>query len=339
MRPRRIGGSVADWLPACDAAMAADNQGAREFFEANFTPLAISVGGEREGQFTGYYEPVYEGSLESSPEYPVPLYSRPPDLVTADLGLFRADLDGRRIAGRIARNGDGGQLRPFESRAEIEGGALSGQGLELLWLKDPVDAFFLHIQGSGRVRLADGSLVKVGYAGPNGHPNTMIGRILVERGEVALEDMSMQAIREWIDTHPAEGAELMRKNASFIFFRRLQGDNPVGSLGTELTPRRSLAVDRSHLPLGAPYWVETSRPQQAAGLVVFNRLMIGEDTGGAIRGAVRGDIFWGRGEEAEFIAGHMANPGRMYILLPNALANDLANALANDLAKVLTANK
>ncbi len=321
-------GAVGDWQALCDLAAgitAGDNAAARTYFETHFVPMAVLAAGGSQGLFTGYYEPVIEGSLVADPAYPVPLYKRPPELVTVDLGLFRDGLNGTRIAGRVS----GGRLTPFEDRAEIEAGALGDRGLELLWLKDPVDAFNLHIQGSGRVRLAGGKELRVGYAGPNGHPYTSLGRLLVQRGEMVLEDVSAPAIWRWLRAHPAAGAKLMQENRSFVFFRLLedgpgsQNKGPIGAQGIALTPGRSLALDRALLPLGVPYWLEASHPDPADPVgepLPLARLLIAQDTGGAIRGAVRGDVFWGRGEEAGVIAGHMANRGRIFILLPRSLA-------------------
>ncbi len=330
--PGALAGQVSDWLPLCDLAAAiapGDSQAARQYFEAHFRPLAILADGQPRGLFTGYYEPLIEGSLTADAAYPVPLYKRPPELVTVDLGLFRAGLKGRRIAGRVS----GGRLTPIESRAEIEAGALAHRGLELLWLQDPVDAFNLHIQGSGRVRLAGGEERRVGYAGPNGHPYTSLGKLLVKRGLMAQEDVSAPAIWRWLRANPVAGARLMQENASFVFFRFLddatgstpggENDGPIGAAGVALTPGRSLALDRSLLPLGAPYWLAASHPDPAdpaAAALPLQRLLIAQDTGGAIRGAVRGDVFWGRGNKAETIAGHMANWGRLYLLLPKNLA-------------------
>lgn len=325
VKPRRVGGRVSDWLSVCVRAATTEatkgSESAREFFEDAFTPLAILARGSDIGKFTGYFEPIIEGSRDPDPAYPVPAYRRPDELVTVDLGLFRNDLGGRRIAGRVS----GGRLQPFESRSEIEAGALAGRGLEIMWLKDPTDLFFLQIQGSGRVRLADGSLIGLGYDGPNGHPYVAIGRLLIERGEIAAEDMSMQAIRRWIVENPAKGVALMKENSSYIFFRFLKRGGAEGALGTVLTPGRSLAVDRSRLPLGAPYWLEASHPDPVDPAVAekdisLARLMVAEDVGGAIKGAIRGDVFWGHGNEAEAIAGAMNNEGRYYLLLPNALA-------------------
>ncbi len=304
----------AHWQTACDAALAVppgDNATARAFFERTFRPYAVSNNGERDGLFTGYYEAELSGAVAADSRYSVPLYRRPDDLVLVSLGQFRADLKGRRIAGRVVD----GKLVPFDDRTAIDGGSLGGKGLELAWVDDPVDAFFLHIQGSGRVRMADGSILRVGYDGHNGHPYFAIGRELIRRGAMTKETVSMQAIRRWLADNPAEARTVMAMNASYIFFRPLAGDGPIGALGVALTPERSLAIDKTHLPLGAPLWLETSLPSPGK-TPAFRQLMIAQDTGGAIRGPVRGDVFFGFGKTAADIAGRMKQPGRYWILLP-----------------------
>jgi membrane-bound lytic murein transglycosylase A len=345
-------GSVADWRPACAAAAEVrrgDDAAARAFFERSFQPLAASDGDDREGFFTGYFEPTLHGSRRRSDVYRVPLYRRPPELVSVDLGEFRDDLAGRRIAGRLR----GDRLVPYPERGAIDAGALAGRGLELVWVDDAVDAFFLHVQGSGVVRLAEGGEMRVGYAAQNGHPYRSIGRELVDRGEMALEDVSLQSIRRWLLTHANEAAELMAANPSFVFFRELDGSGPVGSQGVVLTPGRSLAVDTAFHALGVPVWLDGWRPSAealaaaaqnpaavpattpggepataaedapfapAATDVPLRRLLVAQDTGGAIRGPLRGDVFWGPGEEAEIVAGSMRHPGRLWLLLPRELA-------------------
>lgn len=310
-----VGGRAGDWRSVCRRArqVGGDPEAVRAFFEAAWVPFAVGNRGESEGLFTGYYEPTLHGSRRRSDRYSVPLYTRPSELVSVDLGRFREDLEGRRIAGRL----DGSRVVPFSDRSEIRRGALGGRGLELVWVDDPVDAFFLEIQGSGRVEMDDGSVLRLGYADQNGHPYFAIGRELIERGEIPREEMSMQAIRRWLEAHPEEADEVMEKNASYVFFRELSGEGPLGAQGVALVPGRSLAVDRSFHPLGAPMFVEATRPAPGeAEPVPFERLMIAQDTGGAIRGPVRGDVFWGPGDEAREIAGAMQNRGRLWILLP-----------------------
>ena len=211
----------------------------------------------------------------------------------------------------------------FADGVAIDRGALNGRGLELLWVDDAVDRFFLEIQGSGQVRLPDGGMVRVGYADQNGRPYRAIGKDLIEIGAVPREQMSMQAIRAWLEANPAEAPAMMARNPSVVFFSELKNlaaaDGPLGAQGVPLTPGRSLAVDRKFLPLGAPVWLDTTAPAPG-GERPLRRLVIAQDTGGAIRGPVRGDLFWGAGPEAERLAGHMKSPGRLYLLLPRSLS-------------------
>ena len=306
-------GDVAVWREICKQARtvaANDHQGARRFFERNFYPAAVTGNDGPTGLITGYYEPELRGARQRSGPFNVPLHVRPPDLVTVSLGRFRDDLKGKQIAGRVVR----GRLVPYPDRAGIERGALKNRKLELVWVDSAADAFFLHIQGSGRIRLPDGSIMRVGYAGTNGHPYTAIGRELIARGAVPREKISMQAIRGWLAANPADGARLMRTNKSYVFFRELTGDGPLGAQGVVLTPERSLAVDRRLLPLGLPVWLDTAEPDGTP----FRRLMVAQDTGGAIRGAVRADVFWGPGARAADRAGKMKSPGRYWFLIPRA---------------------
>lgn len=310
-------GTVSDWRAVCaeaDAALAAGGSSARGFFERWFTPNLAGNNGEPGGLFTGYFEPELSGARRPTARYTVPLYRSPDDLVAVNLGLFRESLKGMRIAGRV----EDGQLRPYEDRGEIDAGALSGRGLELLWVDDPVDAFFLHIQGSGRVVLDDGSAVRVAFAGTNGHVYVAIGRELVARGGLRRDEVTMQSIRAWLKAHPGEAANVMAANPSFIFFRELEGDGPVGAQGVRLTAERSLAVDRRFIALGVPVWVDTVDPLEPD--ESWRRLMVAQDTGGAIRGPVRGDVFWGTGREAGERAGRMKSKGRYYLLLPKVAA-------------------
>lgn len=307
-------GTVADWAAPCAAAVALDDKNAtavRAFFENWFTPWKAGNNGESEGLFTGYYEAELNGSRQKEGPYRTPLLRRPADLVMVDLGLFRPVWRGERIAGRVVN----GRLKPYESRAEIEKGALARQHLAFLWVDDPVDAFFLQIQGSGRVRLPDGSMVQVGYDGQNGQPYVPIGRLLVERGALTKDQVSMQAIRAWIKANPAAGEALMAENPSYVFFREMSGDGPIGAEGAVLTPGRSLAVDRSFVPLGLPIFIVAGDGPDR-----LERLMVAQDTGGAIRGPVRGDVFWGFGPEAAARAGAMKIRGEYYLLLPKNLS-------------------
>ncbi|MDX1999171.1 MAG: MltA domain-containing protein [Thermoanaerobaculia bacterium] len=292
------------------------NSAARTFFETEFQPHAASDGVNQEAFFTGYYEPSLRGSRQRGGAYQTPLLMRPKDLIDVDLGAFRDEWKGKRIGGRLA----GHRLEPYPDRGAIERGALAGRRLELLWVDDPVDAFFLHIQGSGRVVMADGSVVRVGYGGQNGRPYVAIGKVLIERGEFTKETVSMQTIRQWLVDHPGEAAALLDENPSYVFFRKLDGPGPLGTQGVPLTPGRSLAVDRQFVALGTPIYLDTLAPSAQTGAPdqPLQRLVIAQDTGGAITGPLRGDVFWGPTEEAAEIAGRMKHRGRMWVLVPKA---------------------
>ena len=315
-------GTAGDWQAACAAAErvpAGNDAAVRSYFETWFLPLAARAeGGEGGGLFTGYYEPLLQGSREKTERYRFPLYARPPELVSVDLGTFREDLKGRRLAGRV----EDGKLVPYAGREEIEQGELAGRDLELVWVDDPVDAFFLQIQGSGRVRLPDGGEMRVGYAGENGHPYFAIGRELVTRGALRKEEVSMQSIRRWLEENPEEAPGVLATNASYVFFQEIKGEGPLGAEGLPITPGRSLAVDRKHWPMGVPLWLDTQAPAAQEGQPdrPLRRLMIAQDTGGAIRGPIRGDVFWGAGDEAAEIAGRMKHPGRLWVLVPKEIA-------------------
>lgn len=313
-------GTAGDWKGACAAAAAlppGDRAAARAFFEARFRPWAARNNRNPLGLFTGYYEPLLHGSRKRSERFDVPLYARPSDLVMVDLGRFRDELKGQRIAGRVEE----GSLLPYPDRREIDAGAIGGRKLEIVWVDDPVAAFFLHIQGSGRVRLAEGGELRLGYAAQNGHPYTAIGKDLIARGALTAQEVSLQTIRDWLKAHPREAREVMEKNASYVFFQVLEGEGPLGAEGVPLTPGRSLAVDRSYLPLGVPVWLVGGMPSPTDGEPdrKLRRLLVAQDTGGAIRGPVRGDVFWGFGSEAEAVAGRMKHRGRIWLLLPKTV--------------------
>jgi membrane-bound lytic murein transglycosylase A len=295
------------------------DEASRTFFENNFTPYRLRVGWNNKGQLTGYYEPLLEASLTPHPDYPVPLHGNPGDQITVDLGKFRENLEGTTFVGRL----EGRKVIPYYTREEILGGALEGLGLEIIWVRDPFSAYSIQIQGSGRARLPDGTFIGIGYAGKNGHAYTSIGRVLVEAGIMELEDVSLQSIRAWIEQNPGKLNTLLNKNASYVFFRLLEeGAGPFGSTGAELTTERSIAVDPKYIPLGLPVWISGSAPDPSdptGDPAHFRRLFIAQDTGGAIKGELRADIFYGFGEEAELIAGHMNNQGIFTLLLPNGI--------------------
>ncbi len=312
-----IGGVVADWRGACRAGAdvsSADDEAARAFFERHFASFRVLDKGSADGLFTGYYEPLLSGARQRGGRYIVPIYGRPIDLVSVDLGDFRLDFEGRRIAGRI----EGDALRPYPSRAEIERGALDDRAAVIAWVDDPVDAFFLHVQGSGRIGLENGDEIRVGYAAANGHEYRSIGGILIARGAMDREAVSLPSIRAWLAAHPDESRALMEENESFIFFRELEGEGVIGAQGVALTPGRSIAVDRRFIPLGAPVWLDIMAPSAEPGAEdrPVRRLAIAQDTGAAITGPIRGDVFWGFGAEAEAVAGRMKHRGQLYLLLP-----------------------
>ncbi len=320
-----LAGRNADWQSICRTAVALSEEGAvpaadeaRGFFETWFQPYRVTGDGSTEGLFTGYYEPLLTGSLEPS-EHGVPLRRAPGDIVSVDLSSFAADLEGRRVRGRV----EGDRLVPYFDRDAIERGALDGRSLELLWVDDPIRKFFLQIQGSGLVQLPDGRLLRVGYADQNGRAYRPIGRDLVEMGELSREEVSLQTIDAWLRAHPDRADEIMDKNPSYVFFTLLGEadalEGPLGAQGVPLLAGRSLAVDRRYIPYGAPVWLETNAPFPDGDRPI-RRLMVAQDTGGAIKGGVRGDVFWGSGDLAEFVAGHMNSRGSYYVLLPKAAA-------------------
>jgi len=288
---------------------------ARAFFEAHYTPHRI-LGAKQPGLITGYYEPEVEGARERGPGFQVPVYGRPADLVALTPDEMRARFNDRLTAMR--ETGDG--LVPYFTREEIDRGALAGRGLEILYLADPVELFFMQVQGSGRVRLPDGTTLRLGYAGKNGYPYTSIGKLLLERGEGKANGMSMQVLKDWLWADAPRGQRLMWENRSYVFFRELDGreaqDGPIGAAGVALTPGRSLAVDASYHALGLPIFVEAETLVGSDG-APFRKLMIAQDVGSAIRGPERGDIFWGSGEAAGAIAGSTLAPARFIVLLPN----------------------
>jgi len=310
-------GTVADWVAPCRALAAVpagSDPAARAFLEEWFRPFLAGNHGDAEGLFTGYYEAELRGSRTRKGDYQTPLRRRPSDLVMVDLGEFRDGMKGERIAGRVVD----GRLRPYEDRKAIEAGALKEPGLDLVWVDDPVDAFFLQIQGSGRVTLDDGSVMRVGYDGQNGHPYFAIGRELVARGALTKDEVSMQSIRAWLDANPDQAKGVLHMNPSYVFFRVLDGEGPIGAQSVPLTPGRSLAVDPRFVAYGTPLWLDAEDPLDARARV--RRLMVAQDTGGAIRGPVRGDVFWGHGEEAELRAGKMKSKGRYWLLIPRTAA-------------------
>jgi membrane-bound lytic murein transglycosylase A len=290
---RPLAGQVADWRPACAAAVgvpAGDDAAASEFLSGYFQPFKAIDSAAPDGLFTSYYETELEASRVRTPQFTAPLYRAPAAPVSF-------------------------------SRAEIDNGALAGKGLELLWLKDPVDVFMLQIQGSSLIKLTDGTVTRVGYAGNNGRDFVPVARLMIQDGVIRKDQASMQTVRDWLRAHPAEAKAWMQKNPRYIFFRELDTSKglpagPSGALGVTLTPTRSMAIDPDFLPLGVPVWLDTKAPDGRP----LQRLMVAQDVGSAIKGPIRGDLYWGTGETALEFAGRMKNRGQYYVLLPKTVA-------------------
>ncbi|WP_343726257.1 murein transglycosylase A [Herbaspirillum huttiense] len=306
----------ATWKEACTIARsvnANDERAIRTFFETFLEPnQVIAPDGATDGLITGYYEPLLHGARKKGGPYQTPLYKVPDDMVTIDLASVYPELKGMRLRGKVV----GKKVVPYATRADIESANFSGK--ELLWVDDPVESFFLQVQGSGRVQLSDtGETVRVAYADQNGHPYKSIGKYLVEKGELTLEQASAQGIKAWIAGHPTRMQELFNVNPSYVFFKEEKLPDPKvgpkGSLGVPLTPQRSVAIDATQLPQGAPVFLSTTQPNSD---IPLQRLVMAQDTGGAIRGAIRVDYFFGFGTEAAENAGRMKQRGSIWVLLP-----------------------
>jgi membrane-bound lytic murein transglycosylase A len=310
--------SKPEWQPVCWAASelrSHDPATVRTFFESQFRPWTVrNADGSEDGLVTGYYEPLLHGSRTRTEKYRYPLYGVPDDLIAVEIGDLFPELKGQRVRGRV----EGRRLVPYYTRGEIDSGRAGFDGRELFWLDDPVELFFLHVQGSGRLQLDSGETVRVGYAEHNGHPYRSIGKRLIERGELAPQKASMQGIQGWAKENPEKLPALLAENPAYVFFRERPdtASGPIGTLGVALTARRSIAVDNRAVPLGAPVYLATTWPASSEPL---NRLMLAQDTGSAIKGAVRADFFWGFGQEAGQLAGKMRQGGRMWVLLPKDL--------------------
>jgi len=308
------------WSRICSAAQSLDdpdhNQ-VREFYQAWFVPHVVhGADGKSSGLITGYYEPLLFGSTEPDEDYRYPIYRRPGNLLKIDLSDVYPELKSKRIRGRV----EGDRVISYFSRKQIDSEQNPLEGLELLWLNDRDDVFFLHIQGSGRIKLTDGRTVGAGYADQNGHPYVAIGRVLIERGELEREEVTLFTIREWLRDNPEQARALLNENPSYVFFeiRERVEQGPIGSLTAPLTPERSIAIDPTVIPLGTPIWLQTSLPGNPE--QPFNRLLIAQDTGGAIKGPLRADVFWGNGDRAEQMAGLMKQPGKLIALLPKTVS-------------------
>jgi len=315
-------GRIEDWLPICQSARIIRPGNAAEtqyFFESRFQAYSVGSRWLNSGLFTGYYEAELNGAFGPDKRYRFPIHSRPKDLVSADLGDFDLQYSGVKLAGRLVK----GAYVPYYNRAEIEDGALDGRQLEILWADNPIDTFLLHIQGSGRVNLPDGTSIRLRYAGRNGHKYTAIGRELVAAGQMRLDDVTMPTIRAWMEENPVGGLALRRKNKSYIFFRVGENTEPVGAQGVTLTPGRSLAVDNRFIPYGIPLWLSTTDPGTKP-KKLLRRLVVAQDTGSAIKGPIRGDLFWGHGPAAALKAGLMKERGTYFLLLPKSAKRKVA---------------
>jgi membrane-bound lytic murein transglycosylase A len=305
----------AAWQDPCAAARAVDprdTSAQQIYFEQNFRPYAVAnADNSLDGTITGYYEPVIKGDRKSGSRARYPIYGAPDDLITVEMASLYPELKNLRLRGRL----EGNKLLPYYSRAEIENANGPFDAQPIAWAEDPVDLFFLQIQGSGLIELPNGERMHVGYADQNGHPYRSIGRLLVERGELKLEEASMQSIKTWGQKNPDKLPELLASNPSYVFFRELPNglSGPLGSLGVPLTAGRSIAIDPRFIPLGAPVFLSSTHPVSNQAL---DRLVMAQDTGGAILGPVRADLFCGLGPQAGELAGRMKQKGRLWVLLP-----------------------
>jgi len=321
------------WQAVCAAAAAldaGDDAAITRFFETRFVPHRVNNSdGSDTGLITGYYVPDLRGSKVRTERYRYPLYAPPEDLLVVDLSSVYPELGSYRLRGRL----EGRRVVPYYDRGALDAGVDSLKGNELLWVDDPVELFFMHIQGSGRILFENGESEMVNYADQNGHPFRSIGKLLLERGEMTKNQMSMQNIRAWVRQHPDQANALLAENPSYVFFRELPAvHTPPGALGVPLTPEASIAVDPRTVPLGAPVFLATTWPLNPQPL---QRLVVAQDTGGAIKGNVRADFFWGMGHEAGALAGRMKQPGKMWVLLPRAEADqseDSTQMTAGDVA-------
>lgn len=308
----------AGWSSACQAAQRVDSKQAatvRSYYEAHFQPWRLSDGDKTSGLVTGYYEPLLKGNTEQTSSARYPLYRPPADLITVDLGSAYPELKSLRLRGRLVGN----KLVPYWSRAEIQAGKGVSSGDVLAWADDPIALFFLQVQGSGRIALPNGDQLRVGYADQNGYPYKSIGKWLIDRGEITAGQATMQGIQQWARANPSRLNELLANNPSYVFFRKLPSGTggPLGAMGVPLTNGHSIAVDPRYTPLGTPVWLATTYPASREPL---RRLVYAQDTGSAIKGAVRADFFWGFGDQAGEQAGRMRQAGEMWLLLPKGVA-------------------
>ncbi len=308
-------GKNQNWQMICNAAtnlQQPDNQTAKAFFENWFQPYQVRSNLHTHGLFTGYYLPLLHASLNKSKDYSIPVYGLPHDLIKINLADFVKDSKNKWIIGQLSKNN---LLKPYPSRIDIN------QKIDapiLVWGNNLIDVFFAQIQGSAIVELPNKKRLLLSYAGSNGQPYTAIGKILIANKQLEKTNISMQTIRDWLNQHPDQASSILNKNASYVFFNLLKNSDPIGSEAVPLTPKRSLAVDKNIIPLGVPIWLDTEFPTETQSNH-FQHLMVAQDTGGAIKGAIRGDVYWGAGDEAAYIAGHMQSGGRYWLLLPKSL--------------------
>jgi len=318
--PKALGTSLRDPCLIARGLELTDGAKAKSFFEMSFLPLRISRLGEGEGFVTGYYEPIVDGSLEQNEVYNVPVYRRPSNLFVRGTRQSSVGLPNK---GQVFRKIGRRKLVPYYDRGEIEDGAIEGRGLEICWLREQTDLLFSQIQGSARVLLPDGSTIRINYDAHNGYPYTPVGRILIERNIIPRDQMSMQKIREWMEQNPEGANELRRQNKSYVFFREVQlsdKDEAVGAQGVPLTPGRSIAVDKALHVYGTPFFIEGELPIESdRSKTPFRRLMIGQDTGSAIVGPARADLYFGAGAEAGKVSGRIRHNARFVILVPKSL--------------------
>jgi membrane-bound lytic murein transglycosylase A len=318
--PKALGTSLRDPCRAARAADLSDGASAKAFFEENFLPLRISRLGEDDGFVTGYYEPVLDGSRSKTDVYPVPVYRRPSNLFVRG---FAQDAPNLPNKGPVYRKIGRRKLVPYYDRAEIEDGAIAGRGIEICWLKNQTDLLFAQIQGSARIRLEDGSTIRINYDAHNGYPYTAVGRVLIDRGIIPKEQMSMQKIREWMEQNPDGANDVRRQNRSYVFFREVplsDKDEAVGAQGVPLTPGRSIAVDQALHVYGTPFFIQGELPiESAQSKTPFHRLMIAQDTGSAITGPARADLYFGAGADAGRVSGRLRHTMHFVILVPKSL--------------------
>ena len=314
--PDDIAGTATDWRPICARITTLpdrDSAALRALIEAELVPLHVRGATDDPGLFTGYFEPIIEAARKHGGDYVEPIYALPDDHVFVRLGLFDPELKGHSIVGRV----EDGRLIPYRKRGEIEAGAIAELAEPLVWARDILDVFILPVQGAGVVALPGGDRTRVGFAGHNGYNYGSLGRELIARGELAAGRAGWDDIRAWLEANPEIMRETLAVNPRFIFFREIDGDGPTGAAGVTLTAERSMAVDPKHVPLNVPIWLDAEHPD--GGDKRLQRLMLAQDTGNAIRGAVRGDFYWGTGRAALDKASRMKSRGAYYILLPRAM--------------------